>query len=206
MRRRLASFLVVMVVAWLAGLGWFLIMMAMGVVDTTTPTDAIVVLTGGSQRIESGLHLLAGGKAKKLFISGVHQGIETAEMLKLSRDTPQWVACCVVLGHDADNTIGNAQETAVWLHHEGYRSIRLVTANYHMPRALLEFGRVLPDVKVIPNPVIPDGVKQDPWWAWRGPAYLIVVEYTKYLVALTRPLWPGQATSAADAAGRGNPV
>ncbi|HWK46180.1 MAG TPA: YdcF family protein [Stellaceae bacterium] len=201
--RRTALLLLILGGAWAVGLGWFVAVMEAGVVDTTTPTDAIVVLTGGSRRIESGLHLLVGGKAKKLFISGVHQGVETAEMLKLSRDTPQWVACCVVLGHAADNTVGNAVETAAWLRQEDYRSIRLVTANYHMPRALLEFSRVLPDVTVIANPVVPEGVRQDPWWAWRGPVYLIVVEYTKYLVALARPLLPSNPLRDS---GGGDPV
>jgi uncharacterized SAM-binding protein YcdF (DUF218 family) len=188
---------------WLAGLGWFTATLLAGVADPDTPTDAIVVLTGGSQRIEGGLKLLADGKAKKLFISGVYQGVDTAEMLRLSRATPQWVACCVVLGHAADNTVGNALETALWLRHEGYRSIRLVTANYHMRRALLEFRRVVPDVEIIPHPVVPDGARWDPWWAWRGPVYLVVVEYTKYLGALARPLWSGPSVlPAGDASGQ----
>jgi uncharacterized SAM-binding protein YcdF (DUF218 family) len=198
LKRAARRLLVVGGLLWLAGLGWFTATLLAGVADPDTPTDAIVVLTGGSQRIEGGLKLLAEGKAKKLFISGVYQGVDTAEMLRLSRATPQWVACCVVLGHAADNTVGNAFETALWLQHEGYRSIRLVTANYHMRRALLEFHRVMPDVAIIPNPVVPDGARWDPWWAWRGPVYLVVVEYTKYLGALARPLWSGPSVLPAD--------
>lgn len=191
-RRRLGravlSLALVLTVLWLAGLVWFANELDRATPDPTTTTDAIVVLTGGSQRIDSGLTLLLDGKAKKLFVSGVHQGVDTAEMLRVSRSTPQWVQCCVVLGHAADNTVGNAIETAQWLRQEGYHSIRLVTANYHIRRAMLEFRRVLPpDVTIIANPVFPEGARQGNLWSGHGPGRVIVIEYVKYLGALLRP-------------------
>ncbi|MBV9522849.1 MAG: YdcF family protein, partial [Alphaproteobacteria bacterium] len=104
--------------AWLCGLVWFADTIPREVSDPATPTDAIVVLTGGSLRVEHGLDLLVSGKAKKLFVSGVHQGVATADLLRLAHPVPDWVTCCIVLGHRADSTLGNAAETAAWMRRE----------------------------------------------------------------------------------------
>ncbi len=184
------AILIVMPVAWLGGLIWFAETIPETVEDSGTTTDAIVVLTGGSQRIQVGLRLLAAGKAKKLFVSGVYPTVDVPALLHAERQAPDPVQCCIVLGHIADNTYGNAQETATWMREEGYRSLRLVTASYHMRRALLEFARAMPDVRVIPNPVFPENVKQGRWWAWPGTFGLIVGEYDKYMYAVTRPWLP----------------
>jgi uncharacterized SAM-binding protein YcdF (DUF218 family) len=175
---------------WLAGFVWFAHTMPSEVADPSSPTDAIVVLTGGSQRFDAGLDLLAAGKAKKLFVSGVHHGVEIADLLHLAHRTPEAalldeLACCIVLGHAADSTMGNALETASWMRREGYRSLRLVTAGYHMRRSLFEFARAMPEMRIIANPVFPEQVKAD-WWAWPGTAALIVGEYDKYLAARLR--------------------
>jgi len=108
--------------AWLAGLAWFTHDIDLPTDDPVSTTDAIVVLTGGSQRIDVGFRLLVDGKAKKLFVSGVHEGVDMPEVLKTSPQTPHWVECCVVLGHSADNTVGNALETAAWLQSEHFHS------------------------------------------------------------------------------------
>lgn len=186
--------LLLLAAAWLGGLWWFASTIPEEVGDTTTATDAVVVLTGGSLRVQSGLQLLAAGKARKLFVSGVYHSVDVSELLRVSRQSPERVACCVVLGHAADNTLGNALETAAWMRHEGYRSLRLVTANYHMRRSLLEFTRAMPAATIIPHPVFPEGVKEQ-WWAWPGTASLIVWEYNKYLAALVRPLLLGRVTA-----------
>jgi uncharacterized SAM-binding protein YcdF (DUF218 family) len=172
--------------SWLGGLLWF----------ATPPsgetraaaTDAIVVLTGGSLRLESGIDLLREGKGRKLFVSGVNQQVDLDDLLGISGHAPDWALCCIVLGHRADNTLGNAQETAQWIRGQGFRSLRLVTAWYHMPRSLLEFDRAMPEIDIVAHPVFPDQVKQERWWAWRGTALLLVNEYVKYLGALARPL------------------
>jgi uncharacterized SAM-binding protein YcdF (DUF218 family) len=179
--------LAVLPLAWLAGLVWFAAGIPSSVPDENAFTDAIVVLTGGSLRVDSGLTLLLEGKAKRLFVSGVHQGVGREEMLRVSRQTPSWVACCVDLGHEAESTQGNALETREWMHRQRFRSLRLVTASYHMRRSLLEFHRVMPEITIIAHPVFPERVKQSEWWAWPGTASLIVGEYNKYLGALARP-------------------
>src|SRR3546814_1991195 len=118
-------------------------------------TDAIIVLTGGSERLPTGLDLLSRDRADKLFVSGVYAGVEVAELLRLSRQSPQELACCIVLGYAANDTRGNAVETAAWVHAEGYKSLRLVTSNYHMARSLLEFRRLMPEIEIVPHPVRP---------------------------------------------------
>lgn len=149
-------------------------------------TEAIAVLTGGSERLAAGLELLAAGRAQKLFVSGVYHGVDVDELLRVARRSPGDLECCIVLGYTADNTEGNAQETASWMRAEGFRSIRLVTANYHMPRSLLEFRMALPDVAIIPHPVAPIRVRLDRWWSSPGTATLLMTEYSKYLLAWVR--------------------
>jgi uncharacterized SAM-binding protein YcdF (DUF218 family) len=185
--RNLTIPLALLFLAYAGGLVWFAEGIPVTSEDTDTTTDAIVVLTGGSQRVQSGLQLLTAGKAKKLFVSGVYHGTDVTQLLHAQRQAPEAVQCCIVLGHTADNTLGNALETAAWMRQEGYHSLRLVTANYHMRRALLEFARVMPEVRIVPHPVFPENVRQDRWWAWPGTLDLIIGEYDKYLWAVARP-------------------
>ena len=130
-----------------------------------------------------GLALLAQAKGKKLFVSGVHRGVDVQQLIDRSRRSPEVIDCCIVLGYAADHTAGNAKETADWMNRQGYTSLRLVTASYHMPRSLVEFRYAMPHARIIPNPVFPENVKVDEWWRWPGTAVLILGEYNKYLVA-----------------------
>lgn len=173
--------------AWLAGLVWFAEAIPKEVDDPDTVTDAVVVLTGGAGRLTTGIDLMERHRAKKLFVSGVYQGVDVSQILKVARRQGSELDCCLVLGHTADDTRGNAEETARWVRAEGYRSLRLVTSNYHMRRSLLEFRRTMPDVRVLPHPVFPSEFKARSWWNWPGTFQLVVTEYCKYLVALARP-------------------
>jgi uncharacterized SAM-binding protein YcdF (DUF218 family) len=188
--RLYAALLAALGLAWFGGLVWFARGIPDAVSDPDTPTDAIVVLTGGSLRIQKGLTLLAEGKAKKLFVSGVHPGTDVTALLRAEHLAGSKLACCIVLGHEADNTLGNARETALWVQQEGFHSLRLVTSSYHMPRALLEFSRAMPETLIIANPVFPERVRPQHWWARPGTAMLVAAEYQKYLLALARPLLP----------------
>jgi uncharacterized SAM-binding protein YcdF (DUF218 family) len=179
--------------AWLGGFIWFAGQIPDGIVDSDSPTDAIVVLTGGALRVDNGLTLLAEGRAKKLFISGVYRSTDVKALLHAQRQEPDWLACCIVLGHAADNTRGNAIETAAWMQAENFHSLRLVTASYHMPRSLLEFARAMPEVQIVRHPVFPEGVSRE-WWASPHDLRLMLGEYFKYLVALAR-LEPEEASS-----------
>lgn len=179
-------------VLWLGGLILFVAQIGLyverPVSDDLPQVDAIVVLTGGSERIQTGLDLLRAGKGEKLFISGVHPGVSLEHMIaKGELKVPEELrACCVILGHAADNTLGNAEETRAFLLDEGYTSLRLVTSNYHMPRSLLVFHRLMPEVEILPHPVAPDIVDLNAWWKRLGTASLLIGEYNKYLYAQLR--------------------
>lgn len=184
--RFLISTLIMLVLAWGAGFFWYVGQIPDHVLNPYQKTDAIVVLTGGSERLSEGRRLLNRHLAQKLFISGVYRGVEVDELLSAGHADPDLVACCIVLGHVAENTRGNAIETATWVYKQGYRSLRIVTANYHMPRSLLEFHNLMPDVEIVAHPVFPENVKVDTWWRWPGTAALISSEYNKYLFAAFR--------------------
>lgn len=171
---------------WTAGLFLFAAMSPVKVEDGATVTEAIVVLTGGTGRLETGLSLLENAMGRRLFVSGVYRGVDVSRLLELSARAPQELRCCVELGHSAGDTAGNARETAAWMKRNGFTSLRIVTAGYHMPRSLLEFRAALPGALLIPHPVFPEHVKRQRWWAWPGTASLFMVEYAKYLAAWTR--------------------
>ncbi len=172
---------------WCAGFVWFSQQIPRRVDDPRAQTDAIVVLTGGAGRLDTGLDLLARGRARKLFISGVYRGVDVAAILRLSRQAPEEIECCIELGHSAADTAGNARETARWMAAEGFRTLRLVTANYHLPRSIAEFRRVMPDVELIAHPVFLEAIHIDAWWRWPGTASLLAGEFTKYLISVMRP-------------------
>ena len=184
----LALAMAAVLAVWGIGLFRFAAAIPSAVADTTARTDAIIVLTGGSRRLGTGLKLLADDAAGKLFVSGVYQGVDVTKLLEMSQREPEELRCCVDIGHSAGNTAGNAAETAAWMADNGYRSLRLVTSNYHMPRSMMEFRHAMPDAVVIAHPVFPENVKWDKWWAWPGTATLIVGEYNKLLLAWARHL------------------
>ena len=175
--------------AWGTGFALFARQAAALPAEPDRVTDAIVVLTGGSLRLTTGLSLLEAEQAEKLFVSGVYRGVDVEELLRISRQAPEAVECCVVLGYAAGDTRGNASESAAWLEAQGYTSFRLVTANYHMPRSLLEFRRALPEIEIVAHPVAPANVHVDRWWRWPGTTALLISEYNKYLVALLRGMF-----------------
>lgn len=153
-----------------------------------TKTDAIIVLTGGSGRLESGIKLLKEGAAEKLFVSGVGHGFSIDRLVLLNNEddlhSNDWLKNNTSLGYEAETTKGNAAESIKWLQENKYKSITLVTANYHMPRSLNEFKKVMPDIKIIPYPVFPDNVKLQGWFENTGSRRLIIAEYNKFLVSM----------------------
>lgn len=185
--------------AWSAGFFWFIEQIPSRVEQPETMTDAIVVLTGGGGRLAAGLELLAQGRARKLFVSGVYRGVEVAEILRAARRAPEELECCVKLGHDAVDTRSNANETGQWMAAEGFTSLRLVTASYHMPRSRVEFRRAMPTARVIAHPVFQGSVHIDEWWRWPGTTALLIGEYNKYLIAVAASALAG--SSGADTTG-----
>ena len=178
--------LITVAIVWFAGLIWYASLIPRPDPPSQEKSEAIVVLTGGSDRMAEGLRLLEGGFALKLFVSGVYRRVEIKELLRVAKKNPGELECCIELGYTADNTAGNARETAAWMRREGYSSLRLVTASYHMPRSLVEFHRAMPEIEIIVHPVFPERFKRDEWWLWPGSTTLIASEFGKYLLALVR--------------------
>lgn len=172
--------------AWATGLAWFAGEMPPTAVEEVPPIDAVVVLTGGSRRLPAGLELLAGGGAKKLLVSGVHPDVVKAEIAGADRRLQALAECCLTLGYEATDTVGNATEAARWMQREGFTSLALVTATYHMPRSLVEFHYALPEARIVAYPVFPETFKRDGWWRWPGSAALVIAEYHKYVLARVR--------------------
>ncbi len=151
-------------------------------------TDAIVVLTGGGERIPAALALLEAGKAERLFVSGVHHGVGVAALLKIDREgvppLDPTIAQRIDLGDTAGDTFGNSVESVAWMRANHFKSMRLVTADYHMPRALIEFHLEAPDIAIVPNPVL--RANAAPWWQDRTMSELLAGEYAKFIVVKWR--------------------
>ena len=167
-----------------------------------TRTDAIVVLTGGGERISNALSLLEAGKADRLFVSGVHRGVGVGELLKIDRPLPNSaesdsaLAARIDLGDTAGDTFGNSVESVAWMRANRFKTMRLVTADYHMPRALIEFRMEAPDLQIVANPVRPSRPQNIPWWRDRPMFGLLLGEYGKYLFAKWRYLFVRVTESA----------
>lgn len=171
----------VVLLAWCVGLLWFINSIPSQVDDKTTITDGIVALTGGSSRVPTALKLLKEKKAKKLLITGVGEGINFKNLGINTVNERN-----ITLGYIAKDTRQNAQEAAIWTQLEEFNSIRIVTANYHIPRSTLEFKKTMPDITIIPHPVFPKTVKVKGWWHFPGSAKLIISEYNKFLGSYTQ--------------------
>jgi uncharacterized SAM-binding protein YcdF (DUF218 family) len=188
------------VVAFVAGFLWFVASVPTEEVSIDRPADGIVVLTGGASRIADAIELLAAGRGKRLLISGVHPTTSSRELARLSPAYRRWMTCCVDLGHAATNTTGNAIETKNWVTDRAFRSLIVVTSNYHMPRTMAELRRSMPDVALVPFPVVTDKMRNEAWWSSPPTAKLLFSEYLKYIVAQVR-FRLGIAPAAAGLAG-----
>jgi len=162
-----------------------------GVVDgyvqqTGLKADAIVALTGGDSRIAEAVRLLSEGKANRLLISGVNRLTTRDELRRLSGLPSIMFDCCVDIGYAALDTTGNADETRSWAGARGYSSLIVVTSSYHMPRSLVEIGRVMPAARLIPYPVHIRNFQINAVWEHRASARLLVLEYLKFLPSAVR--------------------
>lgn len=152
-------------------------------------TDAIVVVTGGAQRIGDAVGLLGADRGSRLLISGVNERTSREELARANPASRQWLTCCVDLDYRARNTIGNAIESRRWARKHGFTSLLVVTSNYHMPRVLAEFAHAMPDVRLVAHPVVSDQIDASSWWHDWSTIRLLFPEYAKYLVARARSLF-----------------
>jgi uncharacterized SAM-binding protein YcdF (DUF218 family) len=148
--------------------------------------DGIVVLTGGSSRVSDAMELLAAGYGKRLLISGVHPTNGASDISRSLSENQSLLTCCVDLDHSAVNTRSNAAETRRWAHERGFKSLIVVTSNYHMPRAIVELSHAMPDIVLIPFAVVGDKWNDEPWWTSGAALRLLLSEYVKYVAAEMR--------------------
>lgn len=174
MFRRTAAFLVL---AWLFGFLWFAMALPQPLGDART--DAIIVLTGSKGRIEHAVEVLKHGEASRLLVSGVDREVKPGEFAAQFSVSQRLLECCITLGYKAYDTRSNAIEAAEWLTDHKAKSVRLVTADWHMRRALLELSREMPaDIKLKP-----DAVPSQPSLG------ALFLEYHKLLARFVLNLW-----------------
>jgi uncharacterized SAM-binding protein YcdF (DUF218 family) len=197
LRAALVAMLAVVFVGAAIGFVGFLSQLRGAEIKPDHNADGIVVLTGGSSRVSDAMELLAGGYGKRLLISGVHP---TNAASDISRSLPDnsppdnqtLLSCCVDLDRSAVNTRSNAAETRRWAHDRGFKSLIVVTSNYHMPRAIVELSHAMPDVALIPFAVVGDRWRDEPWWTSGTTLRLLLSEYAKYVAAEAR-VWLADA-------------
>jgi uncharacterized SAM-binding protein YcdF (DUF218 family) len=191
LRRRLPLLSAAMALAVLAvsgGFLWFLHRAATPLVEGP-PAPGIAVLTGGPDRVEVGLTLLAARPEARLIVSGVGPDAGLADLGRAAGINPAPLASRIALGREATSTHGNAREIAAWARGAGLQEITVVTASFHMPRALLELRRHLPEARLHPHPVAPFIARPLPMLR----EYVKLVGATLGLSALTeRPGRPGR--------------
>ena len=162
--------------------GWFLGFLTFGFYaymlkfSPAQNADAIVVLTGGADRLSTALDLLDKQKAPRLFISGVNSRVS---MGSLFQNIDENLIDRIELGYKAENTFENAQETKEWVKKNNIHSILLVTSFYHMPRSLFELKDAMSDTQIYPVPVF---IQDSYHWARTRSAWLVFVEYNKFIV------------------------
>ncbi len=185
-KRRFIGWLSLAALLWLLGLIAFATDAALLDDVPTAPAEAIIVVTGGSDRIEQGLQLLQSGYASQLLISGV--GATPEDLAKRYGIAQRWLDCCITLGTTATDTLSNATEAADYVQQRQYKSVAVVTAHYHLRRTLWEFRTQMPQIKLIGVAVAPKHVRITDWWQQPGTARLLVGEYNKLIAAFVRGL------------------
>jgi uncharacterized SAM-binding protein YcdF (DUF218 family) len=187
MAHRVILLITITLTLWISGFFWFVGQIP----DTQTKpherkrTDGIIVLTGGNGRIEGALRILVREYTKKLLITGVHNQVDLQNILRASgltgEDPEMGLSERIIAGHMATDTKGNAEEALIWMMFENYNSALIVTANYHMPRALYEFQQRMPDKQFELYPIQPAGFHLKGWWHHPRSMALLLSEYHKYI-------------------------
>ena len=178
--RRLVWVIIAAAIAVMAGFAAFIESLPAPASTAARAADGIVALTGEGRRLVPAMDLLEKGMGQRLLITGVNPATSKSDLKNLLHGG-ELFDCCVDLGFTALDTRGNAQETASWAHSHGYTSLIIVTADYHMPRSLVEFGSQMPEVRLIPYPVA-DAANTPKFQEVRR----LAGEYVKYVASIVR--------------------
>jgi len=197
--------LLVLALIWVSGLLAFAARVQQSTPQPDPPAaDGVVVLTGANsnERIAAAVDLLAQHRGRRVLVSGVNREVTREQLRAASNTVRRLYDCCVDLGFNAVDTVGNARETAEWAKAMRFHSLTVVTSDYHMPRAMLELRAVLrPPAVTLQSYAVPTAILKPRSW-WRSPraARLMVVEYCKYLAILGREAVLGLGPRAEPAA------
>ena len=168
----IARLLAFAAILYVLGFALFAVTLGEPAAADTANVDAIVAITGGKGRIEHGVELLAEGKARRMLIAGADPSVRKADLVARLHAPKKLFDCCIDLGSESVDTRSNAEEALRWLSKHRYKSIRLITSDWHMRRASYEFDRVLGHGYT----VVPDAVRSEP-------SFLTLFgEYNKYLL------------------------
>lgn len=175
MRAILLRAVMLLVLIWIAGFVWFVLSLPKPA-PLAVKTDGVVVLTGGPGRIARGVALLQAGSAKRLLISGVARSVRPIELAVGMNIPPQLFDCCIDLGKRAADTRGNGEEIAEWARERNYKSLRIVTSQFHMARAIAEARARTGQGMVLVPDAVPDRLSPS----------ALAKEYSKFLL---RSVW-----------------
>jgi uncharacterized SAM-binding protein YcdF (DUF218 family) len=141
--------------------------------------DAIAVLTGGKNRITNSVSLLKQDTNKRLLISGVNPNISDTDLMKVTGANQKLFDCCIDVGRDAKDTIGNGKEIAIWAEDKAYKNILIVTSDYHMRRSLYELRANAPDINLIAYPIKNNGSGDEKWYKNTDLLRTLINEFAK---------------------------
>jgi uncharacterized SAM-binding protein YcdF (DUF218 family) len=193
--------LLIAVVAFIVGF-WQFAERVRAQAEPPPQAEAIVALTGGSnERLSTGVRLLEERKGERLLISGVNRIVTDGELFHALNVDPALGECCIDIGRSADDTLGNAAETAAWAREHGYTRIILVTDDYHMPRSYAELSVAMPEAEIHPYPVRTRFTDPKLWRSDLGAAGRLGAEYVKYLVIRGREALIGLGANSGRAEG-----
>jgi uncharacterized SAM-binding protein YcdF (DUF218 family) len=188
LRQTCFHFFSLLLTTFLLGFGLFAFTLPSPIDNAMQKTDAAIVLTGGEQRVAEGLNMLTQDDADYLLITGVHPSVKINELLVMHK-YPSALADKITLDYNAIDTYGNALEASKWVKSEGYNAVALITSDYHMPRALLFFRHLMPNVVIMPHVVQPDVLKKARWWQRGEAVVLLTSAYIDYLLAWPHMWW-----------------
>jgi uncharacterized SAM-binding protein YcdF (DUF218 family) len=182
----IVGLLVIVTILVAAGFVWFIQRLPTAEAMLDRNADGIVVLTGRASRISDAIELLSRNRGKRLLITGVFPTTTAAAISRLVPEHQKLVNERVDLDHSAVNTVGNAIQTRNWAKLNNFRSLIVVTSNYHMPRAMVELAHQLPEVELIAFSIQPEKAPTEDWWSNLATMKMLFAEYLKYLRAVVR--------------------